>query len=152
VTAEDILKCEAERIQQSMISNPRVYSQVPTQHPFPVASSSVEDFPLPDSSKYKVFRDLWSKGLYITTGDSFGGDFLVYPGDPVNFHASMIVHVVDPTKTLEIHSLTSCARLSVSVNKKCVFAYPSNDSDDKVTYQTLSWDNPKELFRKGCED
>lgn len=30
--------------------------------------------------KYKVYKDLWEKEYYITSGDKFGGDFLVYPG------------------------------------------------------------------------
>ena len=40
-----------------------------------------------------VFRDLWGKGYWITPGDKFGGRFLVYPGDPSRFHATMIVHL-----------------------------------------------------------
>ena len=27
-----------------------------------------------------VFRKLWLRGFYITSGEKFGGDFLVYPG------------------------------------------------------------------------
>ncbi|XP_022088849.1 tRNA-splicing endonuclease subunit Sen34-like isoform X2 [Acanthaster planci] len=30
--------------------------------------------------KYRVFRDLWEMGYYLTSGCKFGGDFLVYPG------------------------------------------------------------------------
>jgi len=30
--------------------------------------------------RYRVFRDIWSRGFYLTTGGKFGGDFLVYPG------------------------------------------------------------------------
>lgn len=30
--------------------------------------------------RFKVFRDLWQKGYYLTSGSKFGGDFLVYPG------------------------------------------------------------------------
>lgn len=58
------------------------------------------------------------------------------------YHASQIVHVVDPYQQHDVKHLTSCARLSVSVNKKCVFAYLQDDNET-VTYQTLQWDNPK---------
>ncbi|CAH0729738.1 unnamed protein product, partial [Brenthis ino] len=39
------------------------------------------------SARYAVFKDLWEKGHYITSGSKFGADYLVYPGDPVKFHA-----------------------------------------------------------------
>lgn len=32
------------------------------------------------STKCAVFEDLWNKGFYITKGQKFGGDFLVYLG------------------------------------------------------------------------
>ena len=40
------------------------------------------DFPSSEMEKlrYKVFRELWEQGYYLTSGSKFGGDFLVYPG------------------------------------------------------------------------
>lgn len=35
--------------------------------------------------KYKVYKDLWEKEYYITSGEKFGGDFLVYPGNIRSF-------------------------------------------------------------------
>lgn len=36
---------------------------------------------MPDQQlKYKVYKDLWERQYYITSGEKFGGDFLVYPG------------------------------------------------------------------------
>lgn len=139
IDPEDIIKDEMMKITQTM-SSKGVHVQIPTQHPFEVASNILTDTTVVNIRKYKVFKDLWSKGFYITTGDSFGCDFLTYPGDPITFHASQIVNVVDPEKQFDFKFLVSCARLSVSVKKKCVFAYTN---DDTVTYQTLQWDNPK---------
>lgn len=34
-----------------------------------------------ETLRYKVFKDLWEKGFYVTHGEKFGGDFLVYPGN-----------------------------------------------------------------------
>lgn len=140
ITPESILKEETLKLQQSLGSN-SVYTQVPTRHAFEVPSELVHDIPVNNFAKYKVFRDLWRTGSYVTSGDSFGCDFLAYPGDPMLFHASQTVRVVDPSKSLDFKYLISCARLSVSVKKKCVFAYPNED--DSVTYQSLTWDNPK---------
>jgi tRNA-splicing endonuclease subunit Sen34 len=33
-----------------------------------------------DQIRRLTFRALWSRGFYITSGEKFGGDFLVYPG------------------------------------------------------------------------
>lgn len=131
---------EEKKLQQTMtIKNS--FSQVPTQHPFEVHSESIKKVLIKNLKKYKVFEDLWGKGFFITTGNSFGGDFLVYPGDPNFFHASQIIHVIDKCEELDIKFLISCARLSVSVKKKCMFAYVNED--DSVTYQEFAWDNPK---------
>lgn len=117
-----------------------MYTHISTQHLFPV-TCEIREVLLVDGKKYRVFRDLWLKGFFISGGDSFGCDFLAYPGDPMFYHASQIVHVIDRNQQLDAKYLISCVRLSVTVNKKCVFAYV--DDDDTVTYQTLHWDNPK---------
>lgn len=140
INPEDILREEIERLQQTLKTD-NTYSQIPTQHPFPVSSKVVKDVPNENTMKYKIFEDLWMKGFFITLGHSFGGDFLVYPGDPDFFHASQIIHVVDKQKDLDLKFLISSARLSVSVKKKCMFAYVNED--DSVTYQEFAWDNPK---------
>lgn len=30
--------------------------------------------------RYKTYKNLWEKGYYVSSGEKFGGDFLVYPG------------------------------------------------------------------------
>jgi len=46
-------------------------------------------FPRTDEERcrYLVFRDLHKRGFSITAGSKFGADFLLYPGDPTQFHA-----------------------------------------------------------------
>ena len=43
---------------------------------------AVWDYPSSDMERlcYKVFREFWEQGYYMTSGSKFGGDFLVYPG------------------------------------------------------------------------
>lgn len=84
-----------------------------------------------------VYRDLWQRGKYVTNGDSFGGDFLVYPGDPMLYHASHIVNCLQAP--LECAELVAFGRMSVLVNKLCVLAYRSA-ADAEVEYQTLEWE------------
>lgn len=45
-----------------------------------------EDIPVEKLQNYsvlkaKIYEDLWHKGYYITDGEKFGGDFLLYPGN-----------------------------------------------------------------------
>jgi tRNA-splicing endonuclease subunit Sen34 len=140
ITSEDILNEEEKRI-KSTISSTSTFSQVPTRHPFNLPSSIIKDFPVSSNSKYEVFKDLWHKGFYITNGESFGGDFLTYVDDPMYFHASQIIHVIEKKEKFELYFPVSCTRLAVSVKKKCVFAYV--DDNAKVVYQTMLWENPK---------
>lgn len=89
--------------------------------------------------KYRVFKDLWHKGKYITAGDTFGGDFLVYPGDPMYYHASHIIHCIgaeDNVPAIPTNRLVAYGRLSVLVNKSCVFVCLK---ENELCYQTMQW-------------
>lgn len=140
ITPDQIIKEEEQRYRQTY--NPQnLHTQIPTQHPFHTSENKrIDNFPVPNIAKYKVFHDLWTKGFFVTNAENFGGDFLTYSGDPIYFHATQIVHIINKEELLEPHFLISCCRLSVSVKKKCLFAYLDNDS---VVYQTLEWDNAK---------
>jgi len=37
--------------------------------------------------RYKIYKDLWERQYYITNGEKFGGDFLVYPGIIFRYHS-----------------------------------------------------------------
>ncbi|EDV97318.1 GH16791 [Drosophila grimshawi] len=93
-----------------------------------------------DSLKYRVFHDLWKRGKYVTAGDAFGADFLVYPGDPLLYHASHIV-IVQSTPAIRPLELIAKVRLSVIVNKRCVFAHATT-AGNQIAYQTVAWSNP----------
>lgn len=30
--------------------------------------------------RFRVFKEFWTQGYFLTQGSKFGGDFLVYPG------------------------------------------------------------------------
>eukprot|EP00095_Tigriopus_kingsejongensis_P000392 snap_masked-scaffold19_size710362-processed-gene-0.5 protein:Tk00392 transcript:snap_masked-scaffold19_size710362-processed-gene-0.5-mRNA-1 annotation:"probable asparagine--trna mitochondrial" len=44
-----------------------------------------------ESLRSRTFHHLWQQGFYLTDGDKFGGDFLAYPGDPMEHHAKYII-------------------------------------------------------------
>lgn len=142
ISPDNILREEESRLKLSLGTSTLTYAQVPTQHPFKLSSNIIKDFPVSNMSKYYVFKDLWFKGFYITNGESFGGDFLIYSDDPMYFHASQIVHVIeDENEKFDLYFAVSCTRLAVSVKKKCTFAYVNEKGT--VVYQTMLWENPK---------
>ncbi|XP_034480388.1 tRNA-splicing endonuclease subunit Sen34 [Drosophila innubila] len=89
------------------------------------------------SLKYRVFLDLWRRGKFVTSGEAFGADFLIYPGDPLLYHASHIVIILE-SPAIRPLELICKVRLSVTVNKDCVFAYKQTDSSN-IIYQSVKW-------------
>lgn len=143
ISPDEVLNEETERL-RAIYTPTNVSTHIPNEFPFPsqLTCRTITDIQVKAEVKYRVYKDLWERDFFVTNGHSFGSDFLAYPGDPMTFHAAHIVHVVvDPAKRFNVKYLISCARLSVSVNKKCVFAFV--DVNDRVAYQTVEWDNPK---------
>jgi len=88
--------------------------------------------------KYAAFKHFWSSGLFVTNGVKFGGDFLVYPGDPTRFHSFFVVQCVDyDDEELTPANLVTLARLGTSVKKTLVLA--SLDEDGELTLTSLEW-------------
>lgn len=88
--------------------------------------------------KQQVFEDLWTKNYYVTSGRKFGGDFLVYLGDPILFHAVFIVKCLEnENQLMNVSEIVSLGRLGHSVKKKFVLAAAT--SDDQVKYITTDW-------------
>ena len=71
-----------------------------------------------------IFRALWQRGFYITSGSGFGAEYLAYPGDPLRHHAHLLVHVARPGKPMRQIELSCCARLANTVKKTAVLGEP----------------------------
>ncbi|CAO1328367.1 unnamed protein product [Diamesa hyperborea] len=136
ITEEDVLKDEEARLREGISDNN--FTQIPTQHPFQVKQEEITEIEVSNIKKYQIYADLWTQGGFISNGESFGCDFLQYPGDPLYYHASHIIHIIDYQQSFDIKYLISAVRLSVTVNKQCVFAYENDQQELK--YQTLSWE------------
>jgi len=97
-------------------------------------------YPLtPDQQlKYKVYKDLWERQYYITSGEKFGGDFLVYPGDPIMFHSLYVIQCKRKDEEIPITQIVSQCRLSCHVRKTLVFA-TYYEEEDIVKYQSFQW-------------
>ncbi|XP_053956708.1 tRNA-splicing endonuclease subunit Sen34 [Anastrepha ludens] len=155
------IKLDAAQVLQEIADNfvfdrKNAQLEIDYAHTQPHAYTIVEPPSIENSLKYKVFCDFWKRGYYVTAGDAFGADFLLYPGDPLQYHASHIVILLD-TPIVEPLHLIAKVRLSVIVNKICVFAYfgsekaSGNDTDgtsasteSKVHYQTVQWEGNRD--------
>ncbi|GMT03429.1 hypothetical protein PENTCL1PPCAC_25603 [Pristionchus entomophagus] len=72
-----------------------------------------------------VFRDLWSRGFYVTSGVRFGCHFLVYKEPPGSAHAEFMVRCVDSEVDQSFTSMLSFARTANQVCKKALLAIVS---------------------------
>ncbi|XP_018425800.1 PREDICTED: tRNA-splicing endonuclease subunit Sen34 [Nanorana parkeri] len=87
--------------------------------------------------RFKVFRDLWQKGYYLTSGSKFGGDFLVYPGDPMRFHAHYIAICFPQDEEIALSDIITAGRLGTNVKKTVLLC--SSNQEGLVTYTSLQW-------------
>jgi tRNA-splicing endonuclease subunit Sen34 len=84
------------------------------------------------SNQYKIYKYFWSLGYYLTCGSKFGGDYLVYPGDPSNFHSKFILVCLNSSdsKSLTLKQLITYARMATSVKKTFVIALCVNKNEN----------------------
>ncbi|XP_017795269.1 PREDICTED: tRNA-splicing endonuclease subunit Sen34 [Habropoda laboriosa] len=88
--------------------------------------------------RYKTYKDLWEKGYYVTSGEKFGGDFLVYPGEPIMFHSQFIILCKDKSEEIPITELSAQCRIACHVRKTQVYAFFSANQDN-IKYQSFQW-------------
>ncbi|KAM7412449.1 hypothetical protein PAMA_020030 [Pampus argenteus] len=89
------------------------------------------------NARYQVFRDLRRRGYYLTSAGKFGGDFLVYPGDPLRFHAHFIAVCLSLDESVCLLDVLAVARLGSNVKKTVLLCSPGTDSG--VVYTSLQW-------------
>lgn len=87
-------------------------------------------------ARYQVFRDLRGRGFYLTSAGKFGGDFLVYPGDPLRFHAHFIAVCLSEDQPVCLLDFLSVARLGSNVKKTVLLCSPDKEG---VQYTSLQW-------------
>lgn len=136
---EELIKDHEEKLANAPLRNRLVH--IPTSHPFDVGQTVSKDVTAKDEFKYRVYKDLWERGETITCGETFSGDFLCYPGDPLHYHASQIVTIVDKDKEMTESEMIVHGRTSVSVKKDCLFAQEGEDG--AIKYRRLKWVNPE---------
>ncbi|KAJ1730183.1 tRNA-splicing endonuclease subunit [Coemansia biformis] len=67
--------------------------------------------------RFDLYKDLHSRGFYITRGIKFGGDYLLYPGEPLRHHSSHVVTLVDHAQKITPRELVTIGRVCTAVKK-----------------------------------
>ncbi|KAG7257893.1 hypothetical protein CRUP_007044 [Coryphaenoides rupestris] len=104
----------------------------------PRSESPLDPWDPRSESRFLVFRDLRQRGYYITSAGKFGGDFLVYPGDPLRFHAHFIAVCVSAEERLPLLDVLAVARLGSNVKKTVLLCSPG-PGGTAVRYTSLQW-------------
>ncbi|TDL27608.1 tRNA-intron endonuclease catalytic domain-like protein [Rickenella mellea] len=117
----------------------------PDSHTYETISAAKEagiwSYPsnLHERAKCGVFRDLWEKGYYLGGGMRFGGDYLVYPGDPLRYHSHFVASVLDsPTSSLLPVEIVAHGRLGTGTKKSHLLC-GWNDDTREVSYHSIEW-------------
>ncbi|CUA68217.1 hypothetical protein RSOLAG22IIIB_03458 [Rhizoctonia solani] len=86
-----------------------------------------------------VFRDLWEKGNYLGPGIKFGGNYLVYPGDPLRFHSHFVASVhPSRSSTIRPMDIVAFGRLGTAT-KKVHLLCGYDDESGSVSYHSIEW-------------
>ncbi|KAG7167783.1 tRNA-splicing endonuclease subunit Sen34-like [Homarus americanus] len=140
LTRENVIREEMRKIQKL----PEHYQviEIFTENPFidnlrPVAADWTFPTSKMDKLRYAVFKDVWEHDQYLTAGVKFGGDFLVYPGDPHLFHATFIIKCVEDMECVNNNDLVSWSRIATATKKTLVLA--TLDQYGKVSYQSFKF-------------
>ncbi|KDN37533.1 hypothetical protein K437DRAFT_259770 [Tilletiaria anomala UBC 951] len=96
-------------------SRPRIHTTLSS-------AKGAKDFFYPrnqmERAKCAAFEDLQARGYYMGIGLRFGGDFVVYPGDPLRYHSHFTCTVrASPTAPLPCMELIANGRLGTAVKK-----------------------------------
>ncbi|KAH8108160.1 tRNA-intron endonuclease catalytic domain-like protein [Cristinia sonorae] len=92
-----------------------------------------------ERAKCKVFQDLWKKGHYMGGGIKFGGDYLVYPGDPLRYHSHFVASVIDsPAATISPMEIVAHGRLGTAT-KKAHLLCNWDEEKQTVSYYSVEW-------------
>ncbi|RXW21131.1 hypothetical protein EST38_g4726 [Candolleomyces aberdarensis] len=104
-------------------------------------AAGIWDYPsnLQERAQCGVFRGLWEQGNYLGVGIKFGGEYLVYPGDPLRYHSHFVATVIEsPTTTLRPMEIVAHGRLGTATKKSHLLC-GWDDEKKEVSYLSIEW-------------
>ncbi|KAF9476329.1 hypothetical protein BDN70DRAFT_839450 [Pholiota conissans] len=94
---------------------------------------------LAERARRGVFKDLWKQGYFMGVGIKFGGEYLVYPGDPLRYHSHFTASVLEsPIASLRPMEIVAHGRLGTAT-KKAHLLCGWDDEKKEVSYLSIEW-------------
>ncbi|RLV95958.1 putative tRNA-splicing endonuclease subunit sen34 [Spathaspora sp. JA1] len=87
----------------------------------PTCKTNVRQF----ISNYHKYKHLKNKGCFISPGLKFGGDLVIYPGDPLRYHSYSIIKF----DFVDVNEIIVGGRLATGVKKNMVIMASGNDKE-----------------------
>ncbi|EIW69025.1 hypothetical protein TREMEDRAFT_31207 [Tremella mesenterica DSM 1558] len=129
------------------ITNPHFHS-IPSHPLSPLSSLSLQSpitslphplFPFPstprDHALLATFKTLQKKGFRMGLGPRFGGEYLIYPGDYLRYHAHFTSQVILPEDCIKPSELVAWGRLGTGTKKAgllCCWTGQRQAGDKKI--------------------
>lgn len=84
-----------------------------------------------ERARCATFHHLWSQGMYLGTGSKFGGEFLVYPGDPLRYHSHFVTTSIERAdKVIAPMEIVAWGRLGTATKKAHLICCFDEDRDE----------------------
>ncbi|KZO95713.1 tRNA-intron endonuclease catalytic domain-like protein [Calocera viscosa TUFC12733] len=94
-----------------------------------------------EKAKCAVFSSLHARGHYLGPGLKFGGDWLVYPGDPLRYHSHFVATAFAGLAAgLRPMDVVAFGRLGTAT-KKAHLLCAWEEGTGEVTYFSIEWAN-----------
>lgn len=139
INRQDLLEEEMAKLPK--LDKNEALIQIHTVYPWIDKDIKTVEWKYPSNYKqqlrYKTYKNLWEKGYYVSSGEKFGGDFLVYPGDPIMFHSQFIILCKHENEEIPITELSAQCRIACHVRKTQVYAFFSENQS--IKYQSFQW-------------
>ncbi|KAF9218255.1 hypothetical protein BS17DRAFT_762609 [Gyrodon lividus] len=103
--------------------------------------AGVWDYPATPAERARcgTFRDLWEQGYFMGGGIKFGGEYLVYPGDPLRYHSHFVATVIEsPQAAVRPLEIVAHGRLGTGTKKAHLLCEWDEDKTS-VTYYSIEW-------------
>ncbi|KZV99089.1 tRNA-intron endonuclease catalytic domain-like protein [Exidia glandulosa HHB12029] len=91
-----------------------------------------------ERARCAVFRALWDQEYWMGGGVRFGGDYLVYPGDPLRYHSHFVATVHDPHAALRPMEIVAHGRLGTGTRKSHLFC-AWDERTNEVDFYSIEW-------------
>lgn len=86
---------------------------------------------------YKIFKYLKSLNYFLAPGLRFGGKFIGYPGDPLRYHAHLIINSIEFNNDINLIDIVSGGRLATGVKKIWLIGSEKDNDDDDDDNETV---------------